>query len=242
VYEAITGEAAPDVIVPRVVDVLDQPMNFVTQPANPLDQEMEEVPADDDDNLLDAQDDLLMPADEAQIIVTSTTLPDILPTLPPDDVASEFYIEHGSQTVTTNDDGAAPCRKEDMGLPANMKRKNRFHDNGRAFSDEKVTNHPDKAELGVQSIRPRGLVRGDDDMGTDTGSTIEVLCRLCGKTETVSAQLALGSNTDPDHNTYKCNACNTPNGRAKVMRATRNAQLNDNAPRRGKDTNTRGRE
>lgn len=245
VYEALTGEPAPD-IPPQtsaLSDVLNQPLE-VTKPVNPMDQQLDVAANETAD-----ADDLLMPVEESTTIITSTQIPDILPAtppvvqramepaqLPPDDAAAEFYIEHGSQQGGVNDDGETQCRKESMSIP--QARKNRFHDNGRAFADEKVTTNPDDPKLGIQSIRPRGLVR-DEELGANTGGTKDVICKLCGKNETVAARLAVGFNPDPEHNTYKCNECNTPNGRAKVMRRQRNAQLNSNAPRRGKNTNQR---
>ncbi len=254
VYEAITGEAAPDVPQASPMDdVLNQQMAITPRPENPLDQQMEVVDADD--LLADDDDDLLSPA-EATTIVTSTQIPDVLPAsvseltvqspqrpmdtptpdAPPADVAAEFYIEHGSGQGTANDDGDTQCRKESMSIP--QTRKNRFNDNGKAFADEKVTTNPDNPKLGIQSIRPRGLVR-DDSLGANTGQQVDVICKLCGKQELVAARLSTGYNTDPEHNTYKCNECNTPNGRAKVMRKQRNDQLNSNAPRRGTDTQRR---
>lgn len=263
VYEAITGEAAPDVIVAKV-DVLDQEMAMTTRPENPLDRDMDDdrsmtkkdyedifetpYPSDEDDLFVDDDDDYERGVTQAQAIVTGTNIPDILPATPSivalpepvqpptDDVASEFYIQHGNTQGATNDDGETQCRKESMSIP--QQRKNRFRDNGRAFADEKVTTHPDDPKLGIQSIRPRGLVR-DAEMGVDTGALVPVVCTLCGTQETVAIRLSTGYNADPDHNTYKCNSCNTPNGRAKVMRRQRNDMLNNNAPRRGTDTQRR---
>jgi hypothetical protein len=181
-------------------------------------------------------DDSLSRVDD---LVTSETVdtvaPDTLPAtqpapLPADNVAAEFYIEHGNQQHAVNDDGESRCRKESMQIPD--QRKNRFHDNGKAFADEKVTTHPDDPNLGIQSIRPRSLVR-DTELGVNTGTNVAVVCGLCGVQEEIAASLAVGFNPDPDHNTYRCNECNTPNGRAKVMRKQRNDAMNGNTrPRR----------
>jgi hypothetical protein len=103
------------------------------------------------------------------------------------------------------------------------KRKNRFRDNGRAFANEKVTNNPDDPSLGIQMIRPRGGERID---GNDTGGQVDVVCGLCGETDTVVPRLAVGYNSNPEHNTYRCNSCASPSGRSRVMRKQREAQLN----------------
>jgi len=237
VYEAITGEAAPDVVVASV-DVLDQEMAMTTTPENPLDREMEDSPPPeaegDPSDLMDSGDEYdTYDRGVSQAQVGGVHIPDVPP---PDDIMSEFYIQHGTQQGSTNDEGETQCRKESMRIP--QARKNRFRDNGKAFADEKVTAYPNDPKLGIQSIRPRGLIR-DEDMGLNTGALVPVICKLCGKQETVASRLSVGYHTDPEHNTYKCNNCNTPNGRAKVMRAARNANMNNQAPRRGKDTQQR---
>jgi hypothetical protein len=249
VYEAIVGEEAPHPpLKPKAAaldDVLGQDMPTMERAPSPLDRVLESagrswepVPANESSlTLIDDQPD----PDSVMVDLSNNVAPDVLPAiqpveLPVNDVASEFYIEHGEQQHAVNDDGESQCRKESMQIPS--KRENRFRDNGKAFKDEKVTENPDDPSLGIQSIRPRGLVR-DAELGANTGSLTPVICKLCGKTEDVAPRLAVGFNNDPDHNTYKCNECNTPNGRTKALRKQREEALQSGGPRRGTDTQRR---
>lgn len=103
------------------------------------------------------------------------------------------------------------CKKEPLVLG---KQKNKFVDDGTQFEDERVDMNPNKPELGIRKVRPRGE-RPDD---SNTGNKVNVVCSLCGKEESVSPLLSRGYSTNKDDNTYKCNECNSPQGRAKLLR------------------------
>jgi len=244
VYTAIVGEDAPHPpLEAREVplsDVLSQTLPTMRK-GDPLKRPMPDPDAsmtkEDYDRIFpdeDEEDDIMVDMDDRvdHGIRTSPRevedeIPDTLPANDPDpepepepDPMDEFRIEHGPQGPSENEDGETACRKESMSIPS--KRKNRFRDNGRAFADEKVTNDPKNPALGIQSIRPR-MANRDKDIGANTGEKIEVICGFCKKKEVVAARLALGFNKNPEHNTYRCNSCSTPNGRAKEMRKQRNA-------------------
>jgi len=247
VFTAMTGEAAPippTAQEPSLDTMLDQPMGDpldtpMTVPVQPTDFPFpqsdkpallgpsptpEEDVWEDDGGAVAAEETLVAPISEA---VVKQIIPEPIPPTPPaqpDDVAAPFYIEHGTPTQgATNEDGETACRKESMSIPE--QRENRFRDNGKAFAHEKVNKNPDDPTLGIQSIRPRGLVR-DKDLGVDTGAMVDVWCGLCKKREKVSARLASNFRDDPDNNPYRCNDCSTPSGRAKVMRKQREEALN----------------
>jgi uncharacterized protein YlaI len=227
VFTALTGEAAPvppTAQEPSLSTLLEQPMD------DPLSAPMDgpEPTIEDDDDGYWSEDDLIADEEEAEPEPDDTPQVFVPPepdnTPDADDPASEFYIEHGD-AAEENEDGERRCRREPMRIP--RQRTNRFRDNGKAFADEKVTVNDDP-KLGVQKIRPRG----NRDANKDTGKKVKVQCSLCDKKEEVAARLAVGYSKKPDDNTYKCNSCNSPSGRAKVMRRKREEQLNGGARRR----------
>lgn len=110
------------------------------------------------------------------------------------------------------------------------KRKNRFDDEAlikkeKLHLDESVQEHP---ELGVKNPTPRNK-RGTEEGAPDTSKKVKVVCSLCGEKDTIAQALAVGWHKDKPNcrpedkqNTYKCNTCQTPGGRAKLLRAQRN--------------------
>lgn len=245
VYEAITGEVAPSAPSGPIKTALDDVLNKKLSPlrrSRPLDQpmEMQEEPAQERYNPLDALPANAMAgsqgnAEVAMIGPRDDSL-DLLPEAEEslidsgvsDDPVDEFRIEQGRFQADTDEEGKNFCSRQQMNIP--QKRQNRFHDDGTAFHDEKVTENPDDKSLGVQSVRPRGLIR-DASTGADTSSTIEVTCSLCKRGLVVSTQLSRGYHKDPEHNTFRCNECSTPNGRAKAMRQQREESLNGGSRR-----------
>jgi hypothetical protein len=223
VYEAIVGEEAP-----QPPDILGQMLPPATT-TNPLDQVLEDEPQRDMAGSQVRVDPPVPNTIEAELVapeepMASTPSPVIVvPNPTPNDTAeTEFHLEQGAFKGGNQDSGdGRKCRREPMQIPE--KRKNRFRDNGRAHADEKVTKHPNDPSLGIQKIRPRGVERLD---GNDTGGQVVVTCGLCGETETVVPRLAVGYDSNSEHNTYRCNSCASPSGRNRALRKQREAQLN----------------
>ncbi len=215
VYKAITGETAPQAPEPvraqdMVANVLNQPMQSVrgvkSEPVNPLEQVMEDDDYDDSEEYVELEAGIHEGIDNGDPAPLMT-----------DDIASEFFIKHNNKTTgPTNEAGKIQCRKESMIIP---KDRPQWKDDGVAFANEKVTEHPDDPSLGIQKVSDRTGFRED---GVDTSSKSEVRCSLCNKTESVASSLASGFAENKEFNTYKCNKCNTPSGRAKVLREQRN--------------------
>jgi len=249
VYEAITGELAPSPPMEpspgTLADILNQSLEEADEQLDPYPEEddVRGIPTPHDDTTPPEPDGTIsVPPiqSNADNQVTSDIISkchkavdDLLDDVtytPPEDTdtatpqpnsdteTNEFHIEHGNTAPTTNEEGEQQCRKEAMVIPE--ERTNRFRDNGKAYADEKVTNDPNNPKLGIQIIRPRGN-RDDELLGADTGGTIEATCSLCGETAKIATNLSHGFHKNPEHNTYKCNACNTPNGRNKALRKQR---------------------
>jgi len=133
----------------------------------------------------------------------------------------DFVMQHPKSTTT--DPTQKRSRKESMKIP--VQRTNRFIDDETIATQDSVKVNP---KLGVQNPVPRGH-RDLIDGAKETGSKVSVICSMCGQHETVSETLAVGWHKDAPslsiedrQNTYKCNDCQTPNGRAKLLRAQRN--------------------
>ena len=191
VYEAITGEKAPQIVHVAVkdsmADLLSRPMGEVFQ-TGPQGERMEMVlPGPTPETEVHIHGSLLVPTEDDASIPKQT-----------DDGHDDFSIQHGKpQSGGADEDGKTFASREPIpNYPDG--RPNQFHDNGKAFKDEKVTENPDDPTLGVQVIGERGGRKA---------TMINVQCRLCNKQESVSPALAQGHHTDPMHNTYTCNAC-----------------------------------
>jgi len=233
VYKVITGETAPE--PPKqpspqdtLQSLLDKPLAATrSRSVDPMDQPMEEPETEAEEEMLVARPDPGPLLGNAGAILAEDEPP--TPTADKTVTPEDFSIQHGTvDGDRTNADGKTKCKKEPMNIP--KQRKNLFHDNGKAFADEKVTENPGDVSLGIQMVRPRGPVR-DEEIGANTGGKTEVTCGLCGKTEVVADRLAVGFSKDPMNNTYRCNSCSSPNGRAKAMRAQREQELNSGARR-----------
>lgn len=223
VYTAITGEEAPTKTIVTscntVDDILNQSMQVaaVISSERPMTENVTMVgPISDtifgdneEENLI--QEPLVEPLVIPVPVADMTDMTDMTDSLPQADDSpqtDEFYIEHGKQN-SVNKDGKSRCSKKPMVIPE--KRKNLFHDNGKAYSNEKVSVSP---ALGVQEISPRGE--------RANAKKVQVTCKICGITEEVSVLLSSGYRKNPEENTYKCNACNSPTARAKELRQQRN--------------------
>ncbi len=220
VYRTMTGEEAPQPPTSNApsIDIdsfLGQEIVYGTgnpNPANPYDMgmglgyeedEQEDSPAYEDEVLSDSepQDNQKVDTSEPQDGNTD------------DDVYQEFRVQHGDSQGGEKGEGGRKCKA----LPFTPKKTKMWVDDGRAFENEKVTNNP---ALGVKNPRQRDPNR-DEDIGVNTSKKVHVVCSLCGKQEDVASVLASRYNPDPEENTYRCNDCSTPNGRAKVLRKLR---------------------
>lgn len=229
VYKIITGEEAPQSPVNNAQstsmnDFLDQEIVLGTgnpNAVNPYDMgisqeesEQEDSPAYEDDTQDDYDaSDLVMQIREA---LSGPQEEDVLsepPNTNDDDVYQEFRVQHGDSHGGEKGEKGHKCKS----VPFTPIKKKMWVDDGRAFENEKVTNDP---TLGVKNPRQRDVGR-DDDIGVDTSKKVHVVCSLCGKQEDVAPIFASRYDPDPEENTYRCNDCCTPNGRAKVLRKLR---------------------
>lgn len=244
-FKAITGEEAPEapkpLDSPGIDDILNQGLDVPAQPAHPLDQMIEYE--QESDTTEDAP--LILPAsvtveedddEDADLVAPEEEYPQV-PNVKKGllaigeaddegnvDVASEFYIDQGQDDRNRQrEDGETVCRKEPMSIPD--RRKNRFKDNGKAFADQKMSSRPDAVTAGLGTGGMSERERNESEL-------VRVQCGLCDTWEDVSPMLATRYHKDPQHNTYRCNTCTSPSGRAKAERARRQKQMNGRGSRR----------
>lgn len=124
-----------------------------------------------------------------------------------------------------NEEGKVKAKRESIRIPQKGARPNRFQDDVKKERHKELlqSHNPELKKLyGEHTHR---LTRDELEEGVDTSVQVDVVCSLCDTPETVAASVATGYSTDPMNNTYRCNSCSTPAGRAKAMRARRAAEL-----------------
>jgi len=220
VYQAITGEEAPptrqpmqksldDILNSTVMtpEELHDPEHYVNPNANPL-------PA----NVIEVSETSIEAQREAEALVPMGH--DMIQTKDGDVDMEDFRVVNTGAKIQQREGDKVYCRQEEI---AKQDRVNQFSDDGenvsdpkgamQAFQEELVTRHPELGSKGVSTT------------DRDTGSLVEVQCSLCEKWERVSPMLASRYDKDPEKNTYRCNDCNTPTGRDRVLRQQRRDEM-----------------
>lgn len=214
VFTQITGEDIEPPRAPILAD-LDMPEDD-TAPLSPADMDM---PEEDEEEEEEDESESTTPAEQV-VEDDQQATPADNPTRQP--TIDDFRVER--QPVESDDIKDRLARKLPMNIP--RKRQNKFGDNQTIAMKDSVKKNP---KLGVQKPTPRGQ-RGKGDLSDakDTSVRVKVVCSLCGKEETVSEQLAVGwyqdkpgTRDEDKKNTYKCNECQTPAGRARLARKRR---------------------
>lgn len=121
---------------------------------------------------------------------------------------SEDSLYEGSQ------DGQTAAKKKPMKIE--QRRLNQFKDTLQEDAHLLKANNQNMQKLYQNATHPRNI--RDGEKAVDTGAAVQVQCSICETKERVSAALAHGYSSDPDNNTYKCNACCTSRGRRRVKR------------------------
>ena len=233
VYRQITGQYIEPPKPKEVladVDMSNWEAQDQTQPSSPADIEM---PTTTEDKWVEEGEEepaQTLPVEESQEVQQAS--PPANPNRQP--TVDDFRVDRSQGT--NDSDGRRQARREVVSLG---KRQNKFGDDQQLHMNESVKDHP---ELGVKNPTPRNKRPKIDPSvldsaagnvaalaGADTGQKINVVCSLCDKTDSVPVALAVGWHRDKPgtpirdrENTYKCNECQTPAGRAKLLRKQRN--------------------
>jgi DNA-directed RNA polymerase subunit M/transcription elongation factor TFIIS len=120
------------------------------------------------------------------------------------------------------------AKKEPIKIPS--KRVNKFKDDVAKETDKSLLQTANPQLKKLYANKSHRLTRHDlveEGEGVDTGLQREVVCSLCEKEEVVPVSVATGYSDDPDNNTYRCNSCSTPSGRAKVLRTKNASRFNE---------------
>jgi hypothetical protein len=226
VYTAITGKplAPPKKKVSLLeMDIPDDLLESINATRNDDDddeddeyEDFPEVPViEQDDEVDDDTAELLIEAVDPEPVEVEDSKKK--------DGESEFAISHGLQNQKASSDGNGTIMKKvPMG---GSKMQNKFKDNLSVKAGDLKKNNP----LLKKIYGKAGGTRASRDLidAPDTAKTIGVQCSLCDKKQKVTLALARGYNKDPDQNTYRCNECDTPSGRARSARRNRDLGVYD---------------
>jgi hypothetical protein len=206
IYEAITGEILdppkPKLIIPTAEDLADMDLDSLRQTEGALDIDIVG---------LDTPVEEVAPPQEDTKEVESTQKKSS------SFIASAHKGDSPSFHGGEDEDKGSPARKMPMDIP--VQRVNKFDDDGRLCSRDKVENNENLKKLyGEARDRPK---RSDLDGAVDTSKRIDVICSLCDKEETIALSLARGWSPKPKQNRYKCAKCCTRAGQAKASREQR---------------------
>lgn len=222
VYTAITGEKlSPPQPKPKKVSLLeleipDELLEEVNATRNDDDDEEEEY--DELPTIPIDSDEIEEAKGEESLIIDVDPEPEEVEVSKKKGSEDEFAISHGLQNQTSSSDGNGTImRKVPIG-DVKGKRPNKFRDNLAVEAGDLKKNNPilKKVYGKVGSRASRDLIEAPD-----TSKLYAVQCSLCGKKQKVTAVLSKGYHKEEEQNTYRCNECNTPTGRARVARRER---------------------
>lgn len=126
---------------------------------------------------------------------------------------SKIYDGDRPDFTKKKSDGKKEAKRESIKIP--KQRDNKFIDNLQvATTDLKANNEQLQKLYSTSSGRVSRLLTDEDA----EVKYVNVICSYCEQPDTVVSSLAVGYDNDPEENTYKCNSCCTPAGRAKASR------------------------
>lgn len=212
-YKAITGEDLSPPAKKPVVDFsnLEIPDELLGEAEEDDEEEELDIPVEGEEEE-EAPSNIITDVAEAQAEIARARKKKV------DDFTMP-QTNRGGQKV--NEDGELEARKESMRIPKN--RPNKFKDDLRKESADLKKNNVNLQKL--YSTASTRTSRVEKEERVDTGAQVDVVCSLCDKPETVAAAMAIGHSLDPSNNTYRCNSCSTPAGRARALREKRAKEM-----------------